>query len=136
MGDISIDTRELERLAQDLLKAEEPVRKEAIAATQRVGAQVAQRARAGAPRDRPWLATQGIHRKTWRPSDGVHVDVFTGMDERGVNVGFLVDAGTSEISPNPFLSSQAAWAGHELEEQLTKILDPFETGPTAEIGDD
>lgn len=136
MDNISVDTSDLDRLAKDLAKVGEQKRKEAIAATQRVGAQVTQRARAAAPRDRPWLATSGIHRKTWKPANGVHVDVFTGTDERGVNVGFLVDSGTSEIPPNPFLSSQAGWAGSELEQQLSKILNPFEEGSTTEEPDD
>lgn len=136
MNDFSIDTSELDRLAKDLAKADEPKRKEAIAATQRIGARVAQAARAAAPRDRPWLATQGIHRKTWKPRDGVHVDVFTGMDERGVNVGFYVEYGTSDTPPQPFLSPQTGWAGQELERELAQILDPFTIGDTTETGDD
>lgn len=136
MNDITLDVSELDKLAKDLSKLDEPKRKEATAAAQRVGAQVASRAKAAAPRDRPWLATRGIHRKTWKPRDGVHVDVFTGMDERGVNVGFYVEYGTSDTPPQPFLTPQTGWAAQELERELTEIVDPFKAGTVTETGDD
>lgn len=136
MNEIRLDTSELDRLAKDLASLEEPKRKEAVAVTQQIGAQVASRARAAAPRDRPWLATSGIHRKTWRPRDGVHVDVFTGEDERGVNVGFYAEYGTSDTAPQPFLTPQIGWAATELERELAQILDPFSRGDISETGDE
>lgn len=135
MNNFTLDTSEMSKLAQDLAKASEPKQKEARAAVQKIGRQVKSRAQAAAPRDRPWLATTGIHVKTWSTPQGVHVDIFTGMDERGVNVGFLAEYGTSDMPPQPFLTPQTGWAAGEVEAALAKIVDPFERHDTSETAD-
>jgi hypothetical protein len=81
------------------------------------------------------LATRGIHQKTWADRSGVHVDVFTGIDDRGVNVGLHVEYGTSDTPPQPFLTPQTVWAGPELERELAAIADPFKPATTIEVGD-
>lgn len=135
MSRVTVDTHELDLLAKDLAKAPDDKRKEAKTATQKVGRTFKARAQASAPRDRPWLATQGIHRKTWSDRTGVHVDVFTGMDERGVNVGFYVEYGTSDTPPQPFMAQNIPAAQADLEAALQRILNPFEPGDTSEVPD-
>lgn len=130
----TIDASELNDLARDLAKAgDDHVNADARKVTQGVARRVKQAAQAAAPRDRPWLATQGIHQKTWADSSGVHVDVFTGIDARGVNVGLHVEYGTSDTAPQPFLTPQTLWAGPELVRQLTAIVDPFK--PSQVVGE-
>lgn len=135
MDGFAIDASEVTRLAKELGDAAAPKQKEARAAVQGIARQVKSRAQAAAPRDRPWLATTGIHTKTWNTPQGVHVDIFTGMDERGVNVGFYAEYGTADTPPQPFLTPQAGWAAGEVEQALTRIVDPFEQGNTTELGD-
>lgn len=132
-----METGELDRLAKELAKAGDEKIKEATRELQQVGRIVKTRAQLAAPRDRPWLALHGIHRKTWKPADGVHVDVFTGEDERGVNVGFYAEFGTADTAPRPFLTTQVPYAESEVVERLSRILNPFDpVGPQPEASDD
>lgn len=137
-----LDVSELLDLAKELAKASDRKKAEATRVVQRAGAGVQQRARAAAPRDRPWLSTAGIRRKTWKPTDGVHVDVFTAPDPSAKgddskrNVGFYVEHGTSDMPPRPFLGPQVPTAEAQLVKELGEVLNPFDDRPIAEVPDD
>jgi HK97 gp10 family phage protein len=130
-----VDVSELTRLAKDLADAPDQKQREARAATQRIAQQVQSRARAAVPRDTGGTA-RGIRRRTWANRNDVHVDVYTTRDERGYNVGFYLEYGTSKMPPRPFLAIQAAWAASALVEALAAVVDPFDEGETREVGDD
>lgn len=142
MSTFELDTRELDQLARELGKAPEYKRQEAGRVVQQVGAETQRAAQAAAPKDRPWLSRSGIRRKTWRPTDGLHVDIFTAPDpaakgnEQKRNVGFYIEYGTSDTPPQPFLGPQVPGAQEKLVERLGDVLDPFRRFPAAEIPDD
>lgn len=117
---------ELDELAADLEKEPAEVRRAARDASIKVGREVKRRASADAPRDRPWLATQGIRQKTWADGNGSHTDIFTVPDSRGRPVGFFVEYGTSKQAPQPFLTPQMNWAGPEFVDELMKRVRPLE----------
>lgn len=136
MDGTSVDVSELTQLARDLAKAGDQKHLEARQATQKVGRQVKSRARATVARDTGGTATEGIRMKTWTQRDGSHTDVFTTRDERGFNVGFLLEYGTSKMPPQPFLAVQVPWAAERLVDELRSVADPFESFPIDDIGDD
>jgi hypothetical protein len=132
----NVDTSELDKLARDLAKAGDEKHREARRATQVVGRRAKTQARATVARDTGGTAQSGIRMKTWTQRDGSHTDVFTTRDERGVNVGFLLEYGTADMAPRPFLAIQRPTREAELVRALAEIADPFVIGPTDEIGDD
>lgn len=125
---IDFDVSELHGLAAVLDAAPEQASKAAHQAGIAVATAVQKAAKAAAPRDRPWLATDGIRRRSWRTKGSSHSDVFTVEDERGVNVGFEVEFGNSVTPPNPFLGNQMVWAGPAFEEAVIAGIEPL-AGP-------
>ena len=123
---ISFDSEDLDAL-RDALKAEaKAVQDAAYQAGIEVSAEVARRARAAAPKDRPFLSTaSGIRTKAWRDRRGSHSDVYTAQDSEGRNVGFFVEYGTSDTPPNPFLTSQMEWAGDAFAHRVVQLYEPL-----------
>jgi hypothetical protein len=124
--DVKIDTSELEaltkRIAADHLKVFATTRQ----ATKEAGDELAERARAAAPRDRPWLATEGI--KTQLRSRGtisVRVDVFAINDPERGPIGLWQEYGTVHIPPQPFLGPQVPWAEVAYPVAVNATLDPL-----------
>jgi len=122
---VDIDLSDVADLARILDEAPEQAGRVAHQAGITVGAVMQRGAKAAAPKDRPWLSTQGIRRRSWRTKAGSHTDVFTIPDERDINVGFLVEYGTSDIPPNPFLSSQMTSGAPAFEAAIIAGLDPL-----------
>lgn len=112
---VEFDLRELYVLADDLQNvAPKQMRKAVTAVTVAETKAVQARAKAAAPRDRPWLSTRGIRRKLYKNADNISGTVYTVPDPRGRPVGLFVEFGTSKMEPQPFLSvaiepSQDAW---------------------------
>lgn len=122
---VDIDLSEVRNLAAILEGAPEQAAKVAHEAGIAVGTVMQAGAKAAAPRDRPWLATKGVRRRTWKSKEGSHTDVFTIPDDEGVNVGFFVEYGNSVTPPDPFLSSQMATGGPAYEAAIIAGLDPL-----------
>lgn len=123
---IDVDVSELSQLAQTLLN-ESP--KQAMAAARKVttaqGRQVKSRAVAGAPRDRPWLAS-AIRQKTWTNPDGVAVSIFAeATDPEGRPVAFVVEYGTSRTPPQPFMGPAIDPAHNSYPPAVLAAIDPF-----------
>lgn len=106
-----IDLSEVAHLAQIIAAAPEQADKVAAVAGETIGALVESRAKAQAPKGRPWLSVDGIVSRSWAAKGASHTDVLTIEDDRGVNVGFLREYGTSTEPPQPFLTQQLVWAG-------------------------
>jgi hypothetical protein len=132
---ITADFSELERLADDLAtnaprQALDAARKATIAE----GALVQSRARDAAPRDRPWLATSGIRRRSGSVADAVWSYIFTVPDPEGRPVGFFVEYGTSVMPPQAFMEPAAAPAEQTFPVAVLAAIDPFRSssgsGPT------
>jgi hypothetical protein len=119
----TIDLSEIEDVAKALGTSPERVRKAARGACSDVGADVLAAAQTAAPRDRPWLATQGIKRRTWSDNGGAHTDIYTVPDPEGRPVGVFVEFGTSNAPPQPFLSPQITWAGPALRDAVLNRVD-------------
>lgn len=119
MGDF--DMSEVRRFADELEAAPPKVVAKVRGSLTRHVNKMAAGARADAPRDRPWLATEGI---------AVAVDqerltraVTTGADPNGKPVGLFVEFGTSRMAPRPFLYPQLDKFGPEFVSDLERILD-------------
>lgn len=125
MSKITIDLSDVEGIAELLRDAPKDALDAAHEAAKLVGRQVLTKAKAAAPRDRPWLATSGIRLKTWRDANGSHADIFTVPDDRNRPVGFFVEYGTTDTPPQPFLGPQMTWAPDEFASSIVDKLDPL-----------
>lgn len=132
---VEVDMSELTEFGKLLEQAP----KQAMAAVRRAvvkeGRAAKSRAVAGAPRDRPWLASH-IRSKTWTNPDSVAVSVFAELyDDRGRPVAVFVEHGTSEMAPNPFMTNAVAPAESTLGPAVLAEVDPLSTntngGPDA-----
>jgi HK97 gp10 family phage protein len=132
---VEVDVSELETLAKELAKAGDEKQREARAATQKIAQQVKDRAKGSVPRDSGETA-KAIRRKTWVNKNEIHVDVYTHRNQRGFNVGFYLEYGTSRMPPRPFLAIQREWAAAALTEALSRIVDPFEENDQKDDGRD
>lgn len=66
---------------------------------------VAEEARQNAPRDRPWLGTtDGIRTDTSGRGGTIRASVYSPRDPFGRNVGLHVEYGTSDTTPQPFMT--------------------------------
>lgn len=108
---VDIDLSEVDRLAKTIGAFPEQADKVAAVAGETIGALVESRAKAQAPKGRPWLSVGGIVTRSWAAKGASHTDVLTIEDEDGVNVGFEQEYGNSTMPPQPFLTQQLAWAG-------------------------
>lgn len=133
-----IDAREIAKAADDLrnrapkqmLKA---VREITIAETKVIQA----KAKADAPRDRPWLATQGIRRRTKTYGDAIVGTVFTVVDPRRRPVGFFVLYGTASTPPVDFMTPAFMASEGTYGPKILAALDPFTTtGGGGDVGGD
>lgn len=127
-----LDVSELAGLADLLETAPEQAIRAAHAAGVAGVRKIQADAQQAAPQDRPWLAKQGIRRRSWLTKNASHCDVFTVADEKGRNVGFHVEYGNSSTAPNPFLSSQMVAAAPAYEAAVIAGLDPL-VKPAAEV---
>lgn len=123
---VEIDMSELSDLAQTLLtdtpkQAMRAVKKVTVVETRAMKS----RAQAAAPRDRPWLAQQGIRMKTFNNPDGVAGNVYTVPDPKGRSVGFYVEYGTSRTPPQPFMQPAVTPAEGTYPAAILAAVDPF-----------
>lgn len=121
-----IDLSELSALAAEL-NTESPRRAAdlAHAVTVAESAVVQSRARTGAPRDRPWLATSGIRRRSGRDSSSSWAYVFTVADPEGRPSGFFVEYGTSKMPPQAFMQPAIDPSEASYPAAIAARLDPF-----------
>lgn len=135
---IEIDVTEVEKLREDLITKAVPQMRTAVRRVTVSELKALQdRAKGLAPRDRPWLATQGIRRKTRSDSTSVSGDVFTVSDPEGRPVGFYVEYGTSKMPPQPFILPAVAPAEQSYPEAISRAIDPLTTtGGGGDIGGD
>ena len=122
---VDIDFSEVDHLAKIIEAAPEQASKIAGVAGSVIGAKVKSAASAAAPIDRPWLSTSGIKVRSWKFKQSSHTDIYTIEDDRGINVGFLQEYGTSEEPPQPFLTPQMEWAAGAYEEAIVAGLEPL-----------
>jgi hypothetical protein len=127
---VEVDMSELSDLAQTLLN-ETP--KQAMSAAKKVTIAetraMKSRAQAGAPRDRPWLAQQGIRMKTFTNPNGVAGNVYTTPDPEGRPVGFFVEYGTSVTPPQAFMEPALTPAESTYPTAVLAAVDPFGSDP-------
>lgn len=128
-----VDMTEVAQLAKDLFdapaKAVPVIRK----VTQAEARKVKSRAQAAAPRDRPWLAQQGIKQKSFTNEDNIATNVFTVPDPEGRDVGFYVEYGTSKMPPQPFMEPALAPAETSYPDAVLAAVDPFMPGPVGDV---
>jgi HK97 gp10 family phage protein len=123
---IDIDMSELSDLAEELIKvAPERAHSAAHSVTKAESAATQTRAKTAAPRDRPWLATQGIRRKSGKDAQGAWSIVYTIPDPRGRSVAFYVEYGTSRMPPQPFMTPAIEPAHTSYPAALSEAVDPF-----------
>lgn len=99
------------------------------AATIAEARQVKARAKAHAPRDRPWLATQGIRQKTFRDGANTTSSIYVTRDPEGRNVALYVEFGTSASPPQPFLGPAIAPSEKAYPAAVMAVVDPFSADP-------
>jgi len=133
---IDLDIRELRRLADDLGKAPKQAATDAYKVTVAESSTVHSRARAMAPRRRPWLSPQGIRRKSGRDAKGPWSIVYTAPDPRGRPVGFFQEYGTSKHPPQPFMTPAIEPAHQSYPDAIAKAVNPLgrSTGASATPG--
>jgi HK97 gp10 family phage protein len=135
---VDVDMSELADLGKTLGESAAQAMTAVHSATLAEGKQVHARAKAGAPRDRPWLVT-GIRRKTRREANGSSVNVYTIPDPRGRTVAFYVEYGTATTAPQPFMQPAVAPALETYPAAIAKVVDPFggkSTGAASDSGDE
>lgn len=119
MGDF--DMTEVSKFAADLAAAPAVVGAALPLVEKRRTEEMAAGARSSAPRDRPWLATQGI--EVVRSEDGEGFEMVSGLDPRGNPVALLVDGGTVRHPPNPFMTSQLDRVGPMFVADIEQVVD-------------
>ena len=124
---IEVDLTEVADLADVLAKAPDQAFKVSKKAIQAGGRQIKSRARAAAPRDSGVLA-ESIYTRSWSFKGDSHTDVFTVPDERGFNVGFYVEFGTSKMAPRPFLGPQLEPVAAVVRAAIEAGLNPLKPG--------
>jgi hypothetical protein len=123
---IEIDMSELTALGRQLVQdAPRQARAAARSATQREGRAVKSRARAGAPRETGWLASQGIRMKSFNNPDNVATNIFTVPNPKGRDVGFYQEYGTSRNPPVGFMQAAIAPAEQSYPPAVLAAIDPF-----------
>jgi HK97 gp10 family phage protein len=127
---VSIDMSELDDLADVLQKAPAQAESAVHAVTLAEGKAVHTRAKAGAPRDRPWLASRGIRRKSRKEGGGSTSNVFTVPDPRGRPVGFFVEYGTSRMPPQAFMEPAIAPSQASYPAAVLAAIEPFSNAST------
>lgn len=136
-----IDMREVMKLADDLETIAPKQMLNAVRKTTRAElAQVKSRARAGAPKDRPWLSRGGLRRSMRTYSDAVVGTVYSPPDPEGRPVAVFVVYGTSKMPPQDFITPAITPAEASYPTAVLAAIEPLATsaGPDepAEEGDD
>lgn len=114
---------------------------QAAAATRQVtiaeARQVKSRARAAAPRDRPWLAN-AIRQKTWSSGINTRTHIYAeALDPEGRASPFYVEYGTSRTPPQPFMGPALQPALTSYPAALLEAIDPFRpAAASTESGDE
>jgi hypothetical protein len=122
---IEVDLSEVAAVVELLKNAPEQAAAAAHGAGADVGEKIKRGAMASAPADRPWLGRAGYRKKSWRDRRGSHTDVFSVADDRGRNVGFYVEHGTTDTPPVPVLGNQLAANASEFEAEIVRRVDPI-----------
>jgi len=108
---IDIDASEIYKLAKDLDQAApKQIRRAARKVVVSEIGKVLTHAKSDAPKDRPWLATQGLRRRTSSYPDAVLGTVYSVPDKKGRPVGFFVLFGTASTAPQDFFAPALAAA--------------------------
>ena len=117
-----IDTSELTRFAAELAAAPVKLAAGLEPVVEHSAERFAARARADAPKDRPWLSTpEGI--QVLAGDDPGSKVVATGLDPRGNPVGMLQEFGTSVMAPQPFFFQQEEPVADEFEAAAAVVAD-------------
>lgn len=134
---IDIDVSEILDLADDLENIAPKQMKNAVRSViSPETAQVRDRARAGAPKDRPWLGTAKAIRKSMRTyPDAIVGSVYSGPDPRGRPVAVFVVYGTSRMPPQDFITPAMA-AAEGFPGKVLAALEPFSGSAGPNVGDD
>lgn len=109
MGDSPADfAKQIRTLKVDLDELPKSAHRKAAGALTRTINRVDATARELAPRDRPWLATEGIRHDTRTMGRRVYTvpdesKSWPGAKTAGVDIGMLTEYGTSDTRPQPFL---------------------------------
>jgi HK97 gp10 family phage protein len=134
---VDFDVSEILDLATDLETIAPKQMKNAVRSViSPEAAQMRDRARAGAPKDRPWLSTaKGIRKSMRTYPDAIVGSVFSTPDPEGRMVAVFVVYGTSVMAPQDFITP--AMAGAEgFPEKVLAAIEPFSTSAGPDVGDD
>lgn len=118
MGDF--DTSEVHDFADELAAAGPATLAKVRGSLTRHINKMAAGAKADAPRDRPWLAVEGIHVDT--AAGRLSRAMSSGPDPRGKPVALFVEFGTSRQPPQPFMYPQLDRYGPQLVADVERIL--------------
>lgn len=137
---VKFDVSQIDALAKDLAtKAPKQVVRAGRSVTVNEIKAVQDRAKANAPRDRPWLATQGIRRKTYVNKGNILGRAYTVPDPEGRPVGWFVEYGTSKMAPQPFMLPALTPSEQSYPAKIAEAIDLLGTadvgGPGGEEGD-
>lgn len=134
---VEIDVTEILALARDLENVAPKQMKNAARSV--IGPETAgvrDRARAGAPKDRPWLGTaKGIRKSMRTYNDAIVGSVFSTPDPEGRMVAVFVIYGTSKMAPQDFLTPAMSGA-ESFPPKVLAALEPFSGNPGPNVGDD
>lgn len=126
MSAFDLDVSEILKLANDL---ENVAPKQMLAAAKKVTVKETKalhdRAKSAAPRDRPWLATQGLKRSVKRYPDAVVGTVYGVSDPRGRPVAFFAIYGSATAAPDDFLAEAAAPSRNSYPDAVLDAMDPL-----------
>lgn len=137
MSEFDIDAREIIQAAEDLKnKAPKQMLKAVKTVTIGETKTIQSKAKADAPRDRPWLATQGIRRRTKTYADAVVGTVFTIVDPRRRPVAFFVFYGTASTPPVDFMTPAFMAAEGTYGPKILAALEPFTASGSEVVGDE
>jgi HK97 gp10 family phage protein len=134
---IDIDVTELLDLAGDLENiAPKQMRNAMRAVTKAETAQVLSRARAGAPKDRPWLAGPGLRKSMRTYGDAVVGSVYSPPDPEGRPVAVFVVYGTSKMAPQDFITPAMSPSEATYPPAILAAIEPLATSAGPEVGDE
>lgn len=133
-----IDMTEILNLADDLENVAPKQMKNAVRKVTRTEtSQMLSRARAGAPKDRPWLSTaKGIRKSMRTYPDAIVGSVYSPPDPEGRPVAVFVVYGTSKMPPQDFLTPAISPAESTYPAAVLAAIEPLASSAGPDVGDD
>jgi hypothetical protein len=134
---IDLDMREVLDLANDLETIAPKQMKNAVRTVVKAETvQVLSRAKAGAPQDRPWLATSGLKKSMRTYGDAIVGSVYSPPDPEGRPVAVFVVYGTSKMPPQDFITPAMSPAEASFPPAVLAAIEPLSGSAGPDVGDE